>query len=186
MHKTQKNSQKNAQNNASLRHHNFVLTDGEKQELRKAFNLFDKNGGGTIARDEVRVALRVLGFNPTLDELHSLMEMIEARDPKMDKSEGINFNEFTQIILEKINEPQQQQQLMRSFNNLDIDCDGTISLSDLTAVAEELGEDLSPDELGEMIMTICGNADKFDIHTQDVGAITPHQFISAINKSLDN
>ena len=184
MQKTTKTGQKNSQNNA-IRHHNFVLTDGEKQELRKAFNLFDKNGGGTIARDEVRVALRVLGFNPTLDELHALMEAVEAKDPKTDKGDGVNFNEFTQIILEKINEPQQQQQLLRSFNNLDIDGDGVINLADLTKVAEELGEDLSPDELGEIIMTICGNADKFDIHTQDVGAIKPHQFINAINKSLD-
>ena len=180
-----KGTQKKNQNNASIRHHNFVLTDGEKQELRKAFNLFDKNGGGTIARDEVRVALRVLGFNPTLDELHALMDMIESRDPKIDRTEGVNFNEFTQIILEKINEPQQPQQLLRSFNNLDIDCDGVINLSDITKVAEELGEDLSPDELGEIIMTICGNADKFDIHTQDVGAIKPQQFINAINRSLD-
>lgn len=172
--------------NGSIRHHNFVLTDGEKQELRKAFNLFDKNGGGTIARDEVRVALRVLGFNPTLDELHALVDKVVAKDPKNDKADEVNFNEFTQIILEKINEPQQTQQLMRSFNNLDVDSDGKINLKDLTAVAAELGEDLSNDELKEMIMTIRGNSDKFDIHTEEAGEITPQQFIAAIKRSLDN
>lgn len=172
--------------NNHVRKHNFVLTDGEKQELRKAFNLFDKNGGGTIAPDEVRVALRVLGFNPTLDELHTMIKNIEAKETSGPKDDGINFNEFTEIILEKINEPQTQAQLVRSFNNLDIDSDNNISLDDLTHVAQELGEDLSPDELGEIIMTVRGCANDFNIHTTNVGAISQAEFINAINRSLDN
>ena len=40
----------------------FVLTDQESKELREAFNMFDKEGSGTIDAAEIRVALRALGF----------------------------------------------------------------------------------------------------------------------------
>lgn len=163
-----------------VRSHNFTLTDAEKQELRQAFNLFDKDGGGTIEADEVRVALRVLGFNPTLEELRAMIAKIDTN-----QTGRVDFNEFTQIILKKISEAQSTEALIRSFNNLDIDMDGYITLEDLTTVAETLGEDLSQDEIKEIIMSVRGCASQFDIHTKDAGKITQADFIAAINKSLD-
>ncbi|OHS94602.1 EF hand family protein [Tritrichomonas foetus] len=165
---------------ATVRSHNFTLTDAEKQELRQAFNLFDKDGGGTIDADEVRVALRVLGFNPTLEELRAMIAKIDTQE-----TGKVDFNEFTQILLKKISEAQPTDALVRSFNNLDIDMDGYITLEDLTTVADTLGEDLSQDELKEIIMSVRGCASQFDIHTKDAGRITQNEFINAINKSLD-
>lgn len=162
------------------RSHNFTLTDAEKQELRQAFNLFDKDGGGKIDADEVRVALRVLGFNPTLEELRQLISQIDPNH-----AGTIDFNQFTKIILKKISEPQSTEALTRSFNNLDIDMDGYISIDDLTTVADTLGEDLSKEELHEIIMSVRGCANQFDIHTKDAGKITQAEFMSTINKSLD-
>jgi Ca2+-binding EF-hand superfamily protein len=105
------------------RSHNFTLTDAEKQELRQAFNLFDKDGGGKIDADEVRVVLRVLGFNPSLEELRRLVAEI---DPK--GTGTVDFNQFTKILLKKISEPQSPEALIRSFNNLDVDMDGYITI----------------------------------------------------------
>lgn len=164
---------------AKARSHNFTLTDAEKKELRQAFNLFDRDGGGTINADEVRVALRVLGFNPTRDEMKLLTNYDGNDDHRVD------FNEFTKIILKKISEAQPNDSLIRSFNNLDVDMDSVISLEDLTTVAENLGEELSQDQLREIIMSVKGCSSQFTIHTRDVGEITQGEFISAINKSLD-
>ena len=162
------------------RSHDFTLTDSEKQELRQAFNLFDRDGGGRIDADEVRVALRVLGFNPTLEELR---QMIAHVDPS--RSGTIDFNQFTKIILKKISEPQSHEALQRSFNNLDIDMDGYISLNDMQTVAESLGQHLSKEELYEIIMSVRGCANEFNIHTKDAGKITQSEFMSTINKSLE-
>ena len=169
--------------NPSKRHH-FELSETEKQDLRMAFNMFDKKGSGTIEPDKVRVALRVLGFNPTLDELHALVDKFDE-GPKGNQKESVNFNEFTEIILEKISEQQPQAQLIRSFNNLDANMDGFISLSDLQQVAKDLGEDLSTEELGEIIMTVRGCAAQYDIHTTDFGTFSQSDFVSTINKSLE-
>ena len=63
--------------------------------------------------------------------------------------------------------------------------DGYISIDDLTTVADTLGEDLSKEELHEIIMSVRGCANQFDIHTKDAGKITHAEFMSTINKSLD-
>jgi Ca2+-binding EF-hand superfamily protein len=166
--------------NPHSRSHNFTLSDAEKQELRQAFNLFDQDGGGKIDADEVRVVLRVLGFNPSLEELHRLLDEI---DPK--GSGTVDFNQFTKILLKKISEPLPTNAMIRSFNNLDVDMDGHITIDDLTAVAEELGEDLSQEELHQIIMSVRGCGAQLDIHTKDAGKITQTDFISTINRSLD-
>ena len=166
--------------NAVIRSHNFTLTDAEKKELRQAFNLFDTAGEGTIHADEVRVALRVLGFNPTIEELRNMIAKVD-----INQTGRIDFNQFTMILLKKISEAQPNESLIRSFNNLDIDMDGYVSLQDLTEVAQTLGEDLSQDELKEIIMTVRGCQNQFDIHTKDAGRITQNDFINTINKSLD-
>jgi Ca2+-binding EF-hand superfamily protein len=160
--------------------HNFTLTDIEKQELRQAFNLFDKDGGGKMEADEVRVILRVLGFNPTLEELRNLIGQIDQR-----QTGTIDFNQFTKILLRVIGEPANPESLLRSFNNLDGDMDGQISLEDLTNVAEDLGEDLSQEELLQIILSVRGCASEFNIHTKDCGKISQSDFFSTINKSLD-
>lgn len=155
----------------------FSLTDQEIKELREAFNMFDKCGAGTIDADEVRVALRVLGYDAPDEEVQQLL-----RDFDHDHSTSIDFDEFTQILSYKLSEMQPISQLVRAFHFIDRDGDDMISLSDLTEVAESLGETLDIDELREIIMSARGKANQFDIHTKDVGMISQTEFIAAIRK----
>lgn len=155
----------------------FVLTDQESKELREAFNMFDKEGSGTIEAAEIRVALRVLGFEAHDEEVQALISQHDK-----DKSARIDFDEFTQILLMKLAEPQPVSQLIRAFHIIDKDGDDRISLSDLMGVAEELGENLDVDELREIIMSARGKANQFDIHTKDVGSISQSEFLAAIRK----
>ena len=97
-----------------------------------------------------------------------------------------NWMIFLKIILKKISEPMDNESLQRSFNNMDVDMDGYVSLDDLSKVSDELEEGLTIDELKEIIMSVRGCSSQFDIHTRDVGNITETEFISAIHKSLDS
>lgn len=155
----------------------FDITDKENEELRQAFNLFDTNGAGTITAEEVRVVLAVLGFNPSYEEVQELVQRHNKG-----KSNNIAFDEFTAIILDKISELRPRSDLERAFRKLDVDGNGSISLQDLQAVSEFLGQDLSRDELREIIMNARDKSDQFDIHTKDVGQISEKQFISSIKK----
>ena len=157
----------------------FEITDTESEEIRQAFNLFDSDGSGAIKSEEVRVALTVLGFNPSHEEIHDLLN-------KHDKGKKgvIAFDEFTNIILDKISEMRPVDDLIRAFETLDRDGDGLISLQDLEETNEFLGTNLSKDELREVIMSARGLSKDFDIHTKDVGKITQKQFINAVSKNF--
>ena len=43
------------------------MSDSQKQEIKKAFDLFDTSGSGTIEKKELKVALYALGFTPSKD-----------------------------------------------------------------------------------------------------------------------
>ena len=129
--------------------------------------MFDKGGEGTIDAFEIRVVFRVLGFD------HS-------------KSKKIDFDEFMQIVLQKLSEPQRESQLIRAFHMLDKDDDDMLSLDDLVQVTDELGEMIDLDELREIIMSARGRASQFDIHTKNVGMISLNEFIRAIRKNYED
>ena len=46
------------------------LSPEELEELSGAFDLFDKDGDGTIAATELHVVLQAIGRNLTIDEVH--------------------------------------------------------------------------------------------------------------------
>ena len=69
----------------------------EKDEkLRKAFAAFDKDGGGTIDKDELRAVLESLGQKPTEAELQEMMSDVDK-----DGNGTIDFEEFRDLIQKK-------------------------------------------------------------------------------------
>ena len=64
------------------------LSGSQKDEIKKAFDLFDTSGSGTIEAKELKVALRALGFEPTKEDIDQLIRDTEpasaAQDQKRD------------------------------------------------------------------------------------------------------
>lgn len=66
----------------------------DDQSLREAFNLFDKNGDGSIDKEELRKVLETMeGENPTEDELDELF-----READLNNNGRISFEEFQSIV----------------------------------------------------------------------------------------
>ena len=53
------------------------LSEAQKNEIKEAFDMFDTAGLGIIDAKELKVALRALGFNPTNDEIKSLITLFD-------------------------------------------------------------------------------------------------------------
>ena len=122
------------------------LTEEQKQEIREAFDLFDTDGSGTIDAKELKVAMRALGFEPKKEEIKKMISDIDK-----DGSGTIDFEEFLQMMTAKMGERDSREEIMKAFRLFDDDETGKISFKNLKRVAKELGENMTDEELQEMI-----------------------------------
>jgi Ca2+-binding EF-hand superfamily protein len=120
--------------------------DEPTREIREAFDLFDIDHDGGISGHDLRIALNSLGFEFNSSEIQRLiMEMDPGNTGKID------FQNFAELIHSKMAEREQIDQLQMAFDMLDDDHTGKISFKNLKKVAKELGENLTEQEIHEMI-----------------------------------
>ena len=122
------------------------LSEDQKTEIKEAFDLFDTDGSGTIDQKELKVAMRALGFEPKKEEI---MKMI--RDADQDNSGVIDFPEFLDMMTQRMSDRDPKDDMLKAFRLFDDDETGKISFKNLKRVAKELGENMTDDDLQEMI-----------------------------------
>ncbi|XP_052254017.1 calmodulin-A-like isoform X1 [Dreissena polymorpha] len=127
---------------------------GQIRELREAFKLFDKDGDGSITADELGTVLRNLGQFPSTDELDMMLKEID-----IDGDGTFSFEEFVQVManmggLSEHTEEDEEKELRQAFTVFDKTGCGYICASDIRAILQCLGEDLTEDEIDEMIAEV--------------------------------
>jgi centrin-1 len=122
------------------------LTEEQKQEIKEAFDLFDTDGSGTIDAKELKVAMRALGFEPKKEEIKKMIA-------DADKGQGgvIDFTDFLDMMTVKMAERDPREEMLKAFRLFDDDETGKISFKNLKRVAKELGENMTDEEIQEMI-----------------------------------
>ena len=122
------------------------LTEEQRQEIKEAFDLFDTDGSGSIDAKELKVAMRALGFEPKKEEIRKMISDIDT-----DGSGTIDFHEFLEMMTTKMSEKDSREEILKAFRLFDDDETGRISFKNLKRVAKELGENMTDEELQEMI-----------------------------------
>lgn len=123
------------------------LDDESMEEIREAFNLFDTEGKAVIDVRELKAAFRALGFQVKKAEIRQMFV-------DMDKDLGsatITFDEFVEMVTPRMLSRDSREEIMKVFALFDDDNTGAISFKNLKRVANELGENLTDDELQEMV-----------------------------------
>ena len=132
------------------------LSQDEIDEIRQAFDLFDTNQTGKIDPKELKAAMQSLGFdtkNPTIFQMIS-----ELDTPESQKKGGIDFDTFVEAINNKLGDKETKEGIRRIFNLfIDDPQQETITLSSLRRIARELGEQMSNDELKDMLERASSN-----------------------------
>lgn len=124
----------------------FELNEEQKNDIKEAFDLFDSAGSGKIDAKDLKVAIRALGFEPKKEEIKKMIADIDK-----DGTGKISYDNFVQLMSSKMAEKDSKEEIMKAFRLFDDDETGKISFKNLKRVAKELGENLTDDELQEMI-----------------------------------
>ncbi|XP_049865651.1 uncharacterized protein LOC126366544 [Pectinophora gossypiella] len=123
----------------------FELTEEQRRDIKEAFDLFDTENTGKIDTKELKVAIRALGFEPKKEEIKKMIVEIDKGDGK------VSFEDFLELMTVKMAEKDTKEEIMKAFKLFDDDETGKISFKNLKRVAKELGENLTDEELHEMI-----------------------------------
>ncbi|KAF1575878.1 UNVERIFIED_CONTAM: Calmodulin, partial [Eudyptes robustus] len=122
------------------------LTKEQVEEFKEAFELFDKDGDGRVTALELGIVMQSLGHTPTEQELIDMVNEIDE-----DGNGSIELEEFVKMMSRKVKDTETEKELQEAFQVFDKDNDGYISAVELRFVMMNLGEDLSEDEVYEMI-----------------------------------
>ena len=99
-------------------------------------------------------------------------------DIDKDGSGTIDFEEFLQMMTSKMGERDSREEIMKAFRLFDDDETGKISFKNLKRVAKELGENMTDEELMEMIEEVRCNIPPvhalFDNVSASNSAVTQH------------
>ncbi|KAL4375943.1 hypothetical protein GQ457_02G042580 [Hibiscus cannabinus] len=103
-------------------------------ELKKIFQMFDKNGDGAITKKELNDSLENMGiFIPDTE----LTQMIERIDVNGDMC--IDMDEFSELYQTIMDSKDEEEDMKEAFDVFDKNGDGYISVEELRSVLESLG-----------------------------------------------
>ncbi|XP_052272169.1 neo-calmodulin-like isoform X2 [Dreissena polymorpha] len=122
---------------------------------RRAFDLFDPDGDGTITTLELGTVMRVIGQNPTEAELQDMVNEVDE-----DGNGTIEFEEFVKMMASKTTSSQSENEINReAFDVFDPQRTGFITAENLKRIMQALGEELTDEIAQEMIEKVDGDGD---------------------------
>merc|ERR1711935_946075 len=134
---------------AKFRASNFErpgLGEDEIEEIKEAFDLFDNDGSGAISVNELTSAMQSLGFDVKHAVVYNMVSDLDA-----DGSGEIEFGEFLDVMTAKLSDKNTKEEIDRVFKLFDKDRNGTLEADDLSRVCKELGEDMTEEDIREVI-----------------------------------
>ncbi|XP_069108121.1 uncharacterized protein [Argopecten irradians] len=123
-----------------------ALTDDQRMALQDAFNKFDIDGNGSITVQELGLAMRSIGENPSTKELR---EIVETAD--LDRNGTIEFEEFVLMVANRLKDFDIISEMKEAFEVFDQDDDGFLDKDDIRKAMAGLGVTLTEPEVTEMM-----------------------------------
>ncbi|XP_050372653.1 probable calcium-binding protein CML16 [Argentina anserina] len=150
------------------------LETEQLKQLKDIFMRFDMNSDGSLTHLELGALLRSLGVKPHGDQLHVLLNNMDANG-----NGAVEFEELVNAILPNMNDEilVNQEQLMEVFRSFDRDGNGYITAAELAGSMAKMGHPLTYRELSDMMREADSNGD---------GVISFNEFATIMSRSAAN
>ena len=130
------------------------LSESQVDEFKEAFRVFDEDHGGTIDSEEYSKLMSMLGMT---NDVERLTEMFVAMDG--DEDGELQFEEFLILMATLMAQEDNTDELADSFDNIDSNGNGYISITIVKNILEGIAENLSYDEVDSLLENIDRDSD---------------------------
>jgi len=124
------------------------ITEGEVQDMKKAFDMIDDDKSGFIDAEELQSAAVALGI--AMEENISVLL----------GTQKLNFDAFFKRMTDKMQPSITADDIMNIFELFDFDATGTISIGNLEAIGRIIGAKESVQEINEMLNNLDTDGDQ--------------------------
>uniref|UniRef100_A0A7N4PRG9 Troponin C, slow skeletal and cardiac muscles n=1 Tax=Sarcophilus harrisii TaxID=9305 RepID=A0A7N4PRG9_SARHA len=126
------------------------LTEEQKNEFKAAFDIFVLGAeDGCISTKELGKVMRMLGQNPTPEELQEMIDEVDE-----DGSGTVDFDEFLVMMVRCMKDDSKgksEEELSDLFRMFDKNGDGYIDLEELKTMLQATGETITEDDIEELM-----------------------------------
>ena len=131
------------------------LTDLQIKTFKESFDVFDKNGDGTITTKEFVTVMKSLGQNPSKAQIQNMIHEFDKN-----RNGRIEFHEFCDLMAKRgADFTMSFQDLENAFKAFDKDGSGFIEPNELRDLMRKLGEKLTDDDIKAMMQLADTNKD---------------------------
>jgi len=124
-------------------------------DLKAAFTMFDKNGDQKISESELLQVMKYLGVKASESDVKAMIQVVDKN-----RNGYVDYDEFIQMMTQTQLKPlSAEEELRKTFNIFDIDGNGYISADEIKKTMAHLGENLTDDEVNDMIKAADKNGD---------------------------
>lgn len=106
----------------------------ELNEMKRVFEMFDRNGDGRISKEELSDSLENLGIFIQDKELFNMIEKIDVNGDGC-----VDIEEFGELYQSLMDERDEENDMKEAFNVFDQNGDGFITVDELRAVLSSMG-----------------------------------------------
>lgn len=133
-----------------------ILSIAQLMEVNEAFNRFDRDGDGHIEAKELGTVMRIMGMEPTSEQLNTLVESIDV-----DGNGKIELPEFANMMARQMLLRDGKVELEQAFKLFDADQSGFVTADEIRHFMMSAGgpEALTQEECDEMIRMADPNND---------------------------
>ncbi|KAK4420240.1 Calmodulin-like protein 5 [Sesamum alatum] len=123
----------------------------DPNELKRVFQMFDRNGDGRITKKELNDSLQNMGISIPDEELSQMIDKVDVNGDGC-----VDIDEFGTLYQTIMDERDEEEDMKEAFNVFDQNGDGFISVDELKSVLVSLGlkQGKAAEDCKKMIMRV--------------------------------